>query len=121
MQAPYACLPAMADYPHEVIGGPPIEREADHFIRWLDCRDLGDCWRMRTGAAATITPTDARTSALMKSAIAILLLFSPLLGCTGPGQGRTTEMNPDCTQVSAEEQAKGNCMYRPEVPEAPPS
>ena len=52
----------------------------------------------------------------MKSAIAILL-FSALLGCTGTYQGRTTEMNPDCTQVSAEEQAKGNCMYRPEVPE----
>jgi hypothetical protein len=38
----------MADCPHEVIGGSPIEREADHFIlctacgSWLDCRDLGE-------------------------------------------------------------------------------
>jgi hypothetical protein len=53
----------------------------------------------------------------MKSTIAVVLVSAALLGCTGPGQGRTTEMNPDCTQVSAEEQAKGNCMYRPELPE----
>ena len=26
-------------------------------------------------------------------------------------------MNPDCTQVSAEEQSKGHCMYRPELPD----
>jgi hypothetical protein len=43
-----------------------------------------------------------------------------LAGCAGH-QTRTTQMNPDCTQVSAEEQARGNCMYRPEVPEGPSS
>jgi hypothetical protein len=52
----------------------------------------------------------------MKSAIAVLLVAGALLGCTA--QGRTTQMNPDCTRVSAEEQAKGNCMYRPEIPES---
>jgi hypothetical protein len=42
------CSLAMADYPHEVIGGPPIESEADHFIHcpacgtWIDCRNLGE-------------------------------------------------------------------------------
>lgn len=50
----------------------------------------------------------------MKAAIIVLLVASALIGCTA--QGRTTQMNPDCTQVSAEERAKGNCMYRPEVP-----
>ena len=52
----------------------------------------------------------------MKTLTLAPLLIAALLGCTPP-QGRTTEMNPDCTQVSAEEQAKGNCMYRPEVPD----
>jgi hypothetical protein len=32
-------------------------------------------------------------------------------------QGRTTQMFPDCTQVSAEEQQHGKCMYRPEAPD----
>ena len=45
---PFGCSLAMADYPHEVIGGPPVTSAADHFIQcpacgsWLDCRNLGD-------------------------------------------------------------------------------
>ena len=58
--------------------------------------------------------TAARTSAVV--AAAALLLGVVLSGCTSD-RGPTRQMNPDCTQVSAEEQARGNCMYRPEVPE----
>lgn len=42
---------------------------------------------------------------------------SPFSWPSGCSLARQTTVNPDCTQVSAEEQAKGNCMYRPEVPE----
>jgi hypothetical protein len=54
---------------------------------------------------------------VMKLAIAALLLAACVLGCA-PTHGRTAQMNPDCTQVTAEEQAKGNCMYRPELPDS---
>jgi hypothetical protein len=43
-----SCPPEMADYPHQVIGRPPIETEAGHFIHcpccgtWIDCRSLGE-------------------------------------------------------------------------------
>ena len=47
---------------------------------------------------------------------AILLLVIALSGCSAD-RGRTSQMNPDCTQVSAEQQARGDCMYRPEMPE----
>ena len=50
------------------------------------------------------------------TAITSLLLLIAVSGCSAD-RGRTTQMNPDCTQVSAEEQARGNCMYRPDVPE----
>jgi hypothetical protein len=36
------------DYAYQVLSGPPIETEADHFLRcptcgtWLNCRRLGD-------------------------------------------------------------------------------
>jgi hypothetical protein len=97
----------MTDYLHEVIGGPAIICESDHFLHcpscgsWLDWHKLGELlahedWCSRDHHT---TPMPGQ-SALMKSAIAVLL-FSALLGCTG--QGRTTQMNPDCTQVSAEE------------------
>jgi hypothetical protein len=45
----------------------------------------------------------------MKTAIVVLLLV--LSGCSS-NHGRVRELNPDCTQVSAEEQAKGRCMHR---------
>jgi hypothetical protein len=40
----------MANYSHQIIGGPPIQSEADHFVHcpsrgtWIgiDCRDLGE-------------------------------------------------------------------------------
>ena len=47
---------------------------------------------------------------------AILLVVIAASGCSSD-RGPTRQMNPDCTQVSAEEQARGNCMYRPDVPE----
>jgi hypothetical protein len=62
------------------------------------------------------TDDSAEPSTVMKPSVTVLLLTIVLLGCTST-HGRTTQMNPDCTQVSAEEQAKGNCMYRPEVPD----
>jgi hypothetical protein len=39
---------AERDYPYQVIAGPRIETEADHFLRcptcgtWIDCRRLGE-------------------------------------------------------------------------------
>ena len=47
----------------------------------------------------------------MRSAIVAVLLVAVLYGCSS-SHGRVRELNPDCTQVSAEEQAKGNCMHR---------
>jgi hypothetical protein len=52
----------------------------------------------------------------MKVVIMTALLAIVLTGCAAD-RGRTTQMFPDCTQVSAEEQAKGKCMYRPEQPD----
>ncbi len=57
---------------------------------------------------------DASRSRLLRALI--LLPVIAISGCSSD-HGRTTQMNPDCTQVSAEEQARGNCMYRPDVPE----
>ena len=66
-------------------------------------------------AGPLIAPhADAGASGLTMAAI--LLLAIAISGCSSD-RGRTTQMNPDCTQVSAEEQARGNCMYRPDVPE----
>ena len=47
----------------------------------------------------------------MRTAIVAVVLSALLSGCAS-NHGRVRELNPDCTQVSAEEQAKGNCMHR---------
>jgi hypothetical protein len=60
--------------------------------------------------------TTAEPSAIMRAVIVAALFLSVLSGCSS-NHGRVKELNPDCTQVSADEQAKGNCMYRPEAPE----
>jgi hypothetical protein len=52
----------------------------------------------------------------MKVAMVAALWAVVLAGCSAD-RGGTTQMFPDCTQVSAEEQAKGKCMYRPEQPD----
>ena len=62
--------------------------------------------RSHTNAAA---PDIMRTVVLLSTIV--------LSGCSSSDRGRTTQMNPDCTQVSAEEQARGHCMYRPEAPD----
>jgi hypothetical protein len=61
-------------------------------------------------------PRPSRHADAGMTAITSLLLLIAVSGCSAD-RGRTTQMNPDCTQVSAEEQARGNCMYRPDVPE----
>lgn len=48
-------------------------------------------------------------------AIAVLVAVG-VSGCSNTG-GRTTQMFPDCTQVSAEQQRQGKCMIRPEAPD----
>lgn len=53
--------------------------------------------------------------AAMRSAISVILALA-LSGCAAEG-GRTTQMFPDCTQASAEEQASGKCMRRPDIPD----
>jgi hypothetical protein len=52
----------------------------------------------------------------MRPAIVVAVLVALLSGCAA-SHGRVRELNPDCTQVSAEEQAKGNCMHRSELPD----
>jgi hypothetical protein len=52
------------------------------------------------------------------SGVIAVLLSAAVAGCSA-SQGRTRQMFPDCTQVSAEEQQQGKCMYRPEAPERP--
>lgn len=47
----------------------------------------------------------------MRPVIVTTLLVAVLYGCAA-NPGRVRELNPDCTQVSAEEQAKGRCMHR---------
>jgi hypothetical protein len=57
----------------------------------------------------------------MKAATFALLVIGALDGCSGDRdiahQGRTTQMFPDCDQVSAEEQRQGRCMRRPDMPD----
>jgi hypothetical protein len=57
----------------------------------------------------------------MRVILPVALMIIAISGCSGSREeatrGRTTQMFPDCTQVSAEEQAKGNCMTRPELPD----
>jgi hypothetical protein len=64
----------------------------------------------RAGASA------AQQDAAMRSAISAAILAVALSGCAYEG-GRTTQMFPDCTQASAEEQASGKCMRRPDIPD----
>ena len=52
----------------------------------------------------------------MKSAIVAVLLAAALCGCAAP-HGRVRELNPDCTQVSAEVQRQGKCMHRTDLPD----
>lgn len=57
-----------------------------------------------------------KREAVMRGAMWAVLLALTMGGCSAD-RGRTTQMFPDCTQVSAEEQAAGKCMYRPEIPD----
>lgn len=52
----------------------------------------------------------------MKIIAIAMLIAVALLACTSAPRGTTTQMFPDCTQVSAEQQRMGNCMMRPEPP-----
>ena len=58
----------------------------------------------------------ATATVTMRPAIVVAVLVALLSGCAA-SHGRVRELNPDCTQVSAEEQAKGNCMHRSELPD----
>lgn len=49
--------------------------------------------------------------------LAIALLIAVILPACSNSRGRTTQMFPDCTQVSAEQQRQGKCMNRPEAPD----
>ena len=49
----------------------------------------------------------------MKAATLVLLLIA-LWGCSAD-RPRTTQMFPDCDQVSAEQQRQGRCMRRPDL------
>ena len=51
----------------------------------------------------------------MKSLALLILLVATVSSCS-TNRGRTTQMFPDCTQASAEQQAQGKCMRRPDIP-----
>jgi hypothetical protein len=53
---------------------------------------------------------------LMKAIVLGLLVAVVLTSCSS-NRGRTTQMFPDCDQVSAEEQRQGRCMHRPDLPD----
>jgi ABC-type uncharacterized transport system auxiliary subunit len=53
---------------------------------------------------------------MRRAAAVVLLLLVTLAGCF-ENRTRTTQMYPDCDQVSAEEQRQGRCMIRPNLPE----
>jgi hypothetical protein len=53
---------------------------------------------------------------MMKIAVIAVLILVALPSCSN-SRGRTTQMFPDCTQVSAEQQRQGKCMNRPEAPD----
>jgi len=49
----------------------------------------------------------------MMNLVAIgLLIALALSSCSTTSRRGSTQMFPDCTQVSAEEQINGNCMHR---------
>jgi hypothetical protein len=53
----------------------------------------------------------------MKIAALVLLTIGALGGCSEnryAERGGTTQMFPDCNQVSAEQQQNGRCMRRPD-------
>ena len=52
---------------------------------------------------------------MLRKAALPLLVAAILAGCSGE-RGRTTQMVPDCTQASAEQQRAGKCVYRPDPP-----
>lgn len=51
-----------------------------------------------------------------KALAAAVLVALSVWGCSNV-RGRTTQMFPDCTQVSAEQQRQGKCMNRPDLPD----
>jgi hypothetical protein len=55
---------------------------------------------------------------MMKVLFLTLLVGFSIWGCSNVPAGRTTQIFPDCTQVSAEQQRQGKCMNRPEPPDA---
>jgi hypothetical protein len=52
----------------------------------------------------------------MRTTALLILLTVAVAGCS-TNRGRTTQMFPDCTQATAEEQAQGKCMHRPDIPD----
>jgi hypothetical protein len=54
---------------------------------------------------------------MMKVVFLAVLVALSAWGCSNV-RGRTTQMFPDCTQVSAEQQRQGKCMNRPEPPDS---
>jgi hypothetical protein len=54
----------------------------------------------------------------MRWVVPVLLILGALTGCSSdrsPDRGGTTQMFPDCNQVSAEQQRNGRCMRRPDI------
>ena len=52
---------------------------------------------------------------MLRKAVLPLLVAAILAGCSGE-RGRTTQMFPDCTQATVEQQRTGKCVYRPDPP-----
>jgi hypothetical protein len=56
----------------------------------------------------------------MMKAVAIALLVAVAASGCSNSRGRTTQMFPDCDDVSADEQAESKCVHRPETPDGDP-
>jgi hypothetical protein len=64
--------------------------------------------------------SDARPRAAMRVVAFMLLVMGAIGGCSserGDHRGNTTQMFPDCDQISAEQQRHGRCMRRPDMPD----
>ena len=63
-----------------------------------------------------LTPNAISLTGLVLNVAAAVLVALSVWGCSNV-RGRTTQMFPDCTQVSAEQQRQGKCMNRPDLPD----
>jgi hypothetical protein len=53
----------------------------------------------------------------MKLVVVAMLAAFAVSSCSGTAGPPTRQMFPDCSQVGADEQRQGHCVWRPDVPD----